>query len=134
MCKTNSINIYLSKRYMYVDEISDKHALFALIKGAPGPIVLKFGAEWCAPCKQIDSYVGNQFRKMPDNVTCGMLDVDDNFELYAFLKTKRVVPSIPTIVMYLPGVATHVPEAVVIGTSISEIDAFFTTVLQQAAR
>lgn len=119
---------------MYVDEISDKHALFALIKGAPGPIVLKFGAEWCAPCKQIDPYVSEWFRKMPDNVTCGMLDVDDNFELYAFLKTKRVVPSIPTIVMYLPGVATHVPEEVVIGTTISDIDALFTTVLRKIGR
>ena len=57
----------------------------------PGVLIIKFGATWCGPCKQIDPLVKECMSKMPSNIQCVVVDIDDSLELYAFLKKKRVV-------------------------------------------
>jgi thioredoxin 1 len=119
---------------MLIDEISGKTALQSIIRGSPGPVVLKFGAEWCGPCKQIEPLVKDWFNRMPDNVTKGVLDVDDNFELYAHLKSKRVIPSIPAMLMYEPGNDTvHAPDIINLGSNKESIDGFFTQVIARSS-
>uniref|UniRef100_A0A6C0AXD2 Thioredoxin domain-containing protein n=1 Tax=viral metagenome TaxID=1070528 RepID=A0A6C0AXD2_9ZZZZ len=60
-------------------------------------IIIKFGAKWCGPCKKIKDLCYQSFQQMPDNVICFDLDVDDNFELFATFKSKKMVKTIPTI-------------------------------------
>lgn len=63
-------------------------------------IVIKFGATWCGPCKKIESTLFDCFLDMPENVICFDLDVDDNFELFGKLKSKKAVNTIPVILYY----------------------------------
>ena len=63
-------------------------------------IVIKFGATWCGPCKKIESTLFDCFLDMPENVICFDLDVDDNFELFGKLKSKKAVNTIPAILYY----------------------------------
>ena len=91
----------------------------------PGYFVMKLGAEWCGPCKRIESLVVNCMSQLPNTVQCSIIDVDESFELYAFLKKNRVVNGIPVILAYKQGNTHFVPDKVVIGADESQILAFF---------
>jgi Thioredoxin. len=70
-----------------INNIKTMTAFNELLHHNPGIIILKFGAEWCGPCKMIESHVYQWFSKIPEgNAVCGLIDVDDNFEIYGFLK------------------------------------------------
>jgi thiol-disulfide isomerase/thioredoxin len=96
-----------------------------LLKINQGIIILKFGAEWCGPCKKIEQQVYAGFNQMPMNVQPIIVDVDDSFELYAFLKSKKMVKSIPTLLCYEKGNVSYVPDDVVVGANVDEINIFF---------
>ena len=34
---------------------------------------------------------------MPENVICADIDIDENFDVYTFLKSKRMVNGIPAV-------------------------------------
>jgi hypothetical protein len=54
-----------------------------------------------------------------------MVDVDDSFELYGALKSKRLVNGIPTILCYNQGNITYAPNKIVVGADENKINAFF---------
>lgn len=92
-----------------------------------GAVILKFGAEWCGPCKQIETLVYSWMGKMSENVLCASLDIDEesNFDLYAFLKSKRMVNGVPVILCYLQGNVTWIPNTVIVGAHPVEINKLF---------
>ena len=63
-------------------------------------IIIKLGATWCKPCQKIKEQCHEWFKKMPDNVYCFDLDVDDNFEIYGTLKSKKMVTTIPALLCF----------------------------------
>ena len=71
-------------------EIKSRNDYMELINSNPGLFIVKFGAEWCAPCKKIENEVMEAFNKMPDNVQCAVVDIDNNFDVYAFLNEENV--------------------------------------------
>jgi|TARA_B100000424_G_scaffold266783_1_gene258494 thiol:disulfide interchange protein len=103
----------------------DRNSFIDLLKENTGLIMLKFGAEWCNPCKQIEDYVEKKFSEMPTDVTCIKIDVDEHLDLYAFLKSKKMVQGIPTILCYEKGNETYIPIDIVSGTDEKELDNFF---------
>ena len=92
-----------------------------------GAIVIKFGAEWCGPCKQIEGLVYGCMSKMPTEILCAVLDIDEEgaFDLYAFLKSKRMVNGVPVLICYKKGNLTWVPDDVVVGANVESIQALF---------
>ena len=50
------------------------------LKVNPGLIIIKFGAEWCGPCKQIENFVHEKFSSLPENVQPVLIDVDDSID------------------------------------------------------
>ena len=100
-------------------------AFLELLKINQGIIIVKFGAEWCGPCKKVEQQVYAGFNQMPINVQPIIVDVDESFELYAFLKNKKMVRSIPTLLSYEKGNTSYVPTDVVVGANVDEINAFF---------
>ena len=96
-----------------------------LLENNPGLVIAKFGAEWCGPCKRIEEIVQKCMDQMPNTIQCLVLDVDDSFELYAFLKNKKIVTSIPTIVCYEKGNTSYIPNEVVVGADHNQINIFF---------
>lgn len=96
-----------------------------LLENNPGQIIIKFGADWCKPCKQIEQQVLSWFKKMPDTVQTVLLDVDESFEVYAYMKSRKMVRGIPAILMYVKGNTNYVYDDSVAGSNSSEIDMFF---------
>jgi thioredoxin 1 len=103
-----------------------------LLKNNPGLIIAKFGAEWCGPCKKIEDMVLRCFSQMPDNVQPVIIDVDESFELYAFLKSKKMVKAIPTILCYEKGNLSYVPNDAIVGADVDQVNLFFTRCFNSA--
>ena len=96
----------------------------------PGAFVIKFGAEWCGPCKKIEPLVAECMSKMPDNVQCAIIDVDEAFDVYAFFKNKRIINGIPAIFVYYKGNSNYVPDRVVVGSDPNQVVQFFAQVVK----
>jgi hypothetical protein len=54
------------------------------------------------------------------------VDVDECFDLYAFLKHKKMVNGIPVFLAYAKGI-TNGPIASITGASLPDIETFFAT-------
>jgi thiol-disulfide isomerase/thioredoxin len=102
-----------------VSEIASVEAFFSLLQNNPGLIIIKLGAEWCGPCKTIEPLVYELMSKVPATVKCAALDIDEeaNFDLYAFLKSKKMVNGVPVILFYKMGNKSWVPNDVVVGAN-----------------
>jgi thiol-disulfide isomerase/thioredoxin len=108
-----------------ISEINSRDAFFHLLGNNPGLIILKLGATWCGPCKLIENVVHAFFATSPPQVVCGDIDIDESFDFYAFLKSKKMVNGIPVLLCYKKGNTTFVPDDVVTGADPQALDAFF---------
>jgi len=104
-----------------------KETFADLLKTNQGALIIKFGAEWCGPCKKIDPLVYKWMDKIvkQPNMTCAIIDIDDNFEIYAFLKSKKMVNGVPVILCYKKGNLTWIPDHTIVGADESQINIFF---------
>jgi thioredoxin-like negative regulator of GroEL len=91
----------------------------------PGIIMVKFGATWCKPCKKVDALIKERMLQLPDNFRCFIIDIDEHLDVYAFLKSKRMVNGIPSVLAWKNGNEGTVPDAVVASSNDTEINAFF---------
>ena len=98
----------------------------------PGIVIIKFGAEWCAPCKKIESHVKILMNTMQSNVQCYMVDIDESLEVYSFLKKKKMVNGIPVLLAYYLGNLSYIPDDVIIGADVVKINQFFERSYQKA--
>lgn len=108
-----------------ITEIKSRDNFLNRIKTNPGLFIVKFGAEWCAPCKQIEQEVLQKFNSMPDNVQCAIIDIDENFDVYAFLKTKKLVSGIPAILCYHKDNDSYIPDESCCGSDKNNLSLFF---------
>ena len=110
----------------------NREVFFELLKMNPGVFVFKFGAEWCKPCKAIKKYIDNVSLVIPTNNTMYIysVDVDECFDLYAYLKQKKMVSGIPALLAYKKGNSYFVPDASISGTNESDLNNFFNTCLK----
>ena len=115
-----------------ITKINGRKHFQELLESNPGVFIIKFGATWCGPCKIIENEVIEYFNRMPDNVQCAMVDIDDNIDVYGFLKTKKMVKGIPSILAYYKGNTHYAPDEFISGTSRVELDTFFRTCLEHA--
>lgn len=96
-----------------------------LLKVNPGLIIVKVGATWCGPCHKIAPVVEAFFATSPPEVLCADIDVDENIDLYAFFKSRKMVNGIPAILCWKKGNLTPVPDDGVVGSRPTDLDAFF---------
>lgn len=113
-------------------EIPNKVAFQETLERNPGLIIIKFGAEWCGPCKKIEAHVKILMSKMPDNTQCYIIDVDESLEVYSFLKNKKMVNGIPAILAYYAGNVSYIPDDSVIGADVVKVNEFFERSYKQA--
>ena len=106
-------------------EIKNMQHFSEILQNNPGFVIIKFGAEWCGPCKKIEGLVHERFDKLPDNIQPILIDVDESFELYAYLKNKKMLNGIPAILAYEKGNLSYIPSDRVIGANVEEINLFF---------
>jgi thioredoxin 1 len=96
-----------------------------LFNNKKGGIIIKFGAEWCGPCKKIEPLVHNLMEEMPDTITCVTIDIDNNFELYALFKSKRLINGVPAIFGFRKENVSGIPDDVVVGADENQIRILF---------
>ncbi len=108
-----------------ISEIVNREAFFHLLGHNPGLIILKLGASWCGPCHKIEHIVNAFFASSPENVVCGDIDIDQSFDFYALLKSKKMVNGIPVILCYKKGNNTFIPDDTITGADPVALDAFF---------
>ena len=115
-----------------LEDVPTKEDFGKLLMENPGLLILKFGATWCGPCKKIEPLVHDWLEKLPDNVQFCIIDIDDCFELYAFLQKKKMINGVPGILCYYRHNLTHIPNDSVVGADANQINAFFDRCLIKA--
>jgi thiol-disulfide isomerase/thioredoxin len=113
----------LNKRI--VSTIGDPRAFLQILENNPGLVIVKFGANWCAPCMRIKPSVDGFFASSPDSVVCCDIDIDKCYELYSYLKNKRMVRGVPSILCYRRGNTQVIPDDSVSGSDLAALDSFF---------
>jgi len=91
-------------------------------------MVIKFGAEWCGPCKAIAPAYQEFVLNCPSNIVCADIDVDENLDLYAALKKQKMVKGIPVFLAFWGGVkrdAWYIPDDSVVGADPATVNEFF---------
>lgn len=95
------------------------------LENNPGWIIVKFGATWCKPCKKVEPFVKSYIQHLPNYVKMFILDIDECLDLYAFMKTKRMVSGIPSMLAWKKGNLDHVPNHLLSSSDVVEVEAFF---------
>jgi thioredoxin 1 len=115
-----------------ITSILSQYDFYNLLQKNPGIIVIKLGATWCGPCKRIEPVLKYYINQMPPNVQMCIIDIDECFELYSLLQRKRIANGVPAIVAYHNGNISIIPDDVVIGADIPQIDLFFNRIYNKA--
>ena len=93
-------------------------------------LVVKFTATWCRPCQTIKQVTSDCFANLPGNVIIAEVDVDNNMDVYMFMKNKRIVSGIPAILIWYPNTSRdisrwYIPDDSISGSSQPDIYALF---------
>ena len=113
------------KEKIIVSYFSSRQDFNKLLEKNPGLVILKLGATWCGPCKKIKPVVDAFYASSPDSVICCDVDVDESFDLYAYLKSKKMVNGVPVMMCYKKGNTSFIPDDSITGADPVELDKFF---------
>jgi len=106
-------------------QFNDRLHFLECLKVNPGIIIIKFGAEWCGPCRVIKDLLETKFSQCGPNIICCDLNVDDNADVYGFFKKNRQLNGIPSILAFFKGNITPFANLSVSGANLKEINVFF---------
>ena len=103
----------------------EKKEFLEMLKLNQSTIVFKFYADWCGPCKKIEPMVNDYFDNCPSPVACYKVDVDESFNLFGMLKTKRILNGIPALLAYNKENSGVMPDDSCLSSNETEVKAFF---------
>lgn len=115
----------MTENKQIITQFENRQAFLDLLAKNPGLVIVKFGASWCGPCKKIEANLHNFFMSSPSNVICADIDVDESFDLYSCLKSKKMVNGIPVVLCYKKGNVSYIPDDSITGADINLLNQFF---------
>lgn len=112
------------QKYIFTEITNRKDLLDNILPHNPGYVIVKFGADWCKPCQKIKNTVDDCFSKMGPKAQCYDINVDECFDVYAFMKSRKMVSSIPSILVWNKGNKEFVPSAFITSSDNDDIEKF----------
>ena len=95
-------------------------------------VIIWFSAPWCAPCRRIKKTCTDRIDEIENikskNIDIYTINVDDHMGLFGWLKTKKMVPGIPSLLAYYGNVKRdvwYIPDDSVSGADIKNVNDFF---------
>jgi thiol-disulfide isomerase/thioredoxin len=91
-------------------------------------LIIKFGADWCGPCKTINPSYQTFIKNSPPNIIFADIDVDENLDLYLALKKQKMVSGIPAFLAFFAREkrdAWFIPDDSVVGADAVAVANFF---------
>ena len=95
-------------------------------------VIIWFSAPWCAPCRRIKKTCTDRIDEIESikskNIDIYTINVDDHMGLFGWLKTKKMVPGIPSLLAYYGNVKRdvwYIPDDSVSGADIKNVNDFF---------
>jgi thiol-disulfide isomerase/thioredoxin len=98
-------------------------------------LLIKFGADWCGPCKKIAPMYYDFIKTNPPNILFADIDVDDNIDLFITLKKNKMVSGIPVFLAYFGNSLRdkwYIPDDSIVGADETAVAAFFARCLKHA--
>ena len=98
-------------------------------------IVVKFGAEWCGPCKKIKPVWNEWISIVSSNIVIVDIDIDESIDLYVQLKAKKMVKGVPTILAFYGDIMRdqwYIPDDSVSGGNEGDVKNFMNRCLIKA--
>jgi thioredoxin-like negative regulator of GroEL len=108
-----------------VTHIENRDIFMDLLTKNPGLIIIKFGANWCKACTQVKNVVHGFFVHSPKEVMCCDINIDECRDVYSFLRSKKMINGIPTMMCYKKGNTSFIPDDSVVGSQPQQLDQFF---------
>ena len=93
-----------------------------------GLFIIKFGADWCGPCKKIAPTYKKFINVSAENILFADIDVDENLDLYMALKKHKMVQGIPVFLAFYGNTDRdkwYIPDDSVIGADEKAVNDFF---------
>ena len=101
-------------------------------------LIIKFGAEWCGPCKRIAPTYHAFIKSQPENIIFADINVDDNIDLYMALKRNKMITGIPVFFAYYGDTNKRekwfIPDDSLIGADEAQVATFFQRCLDKASK
>ena len=111
---------------MVIQEIENRKVLQTIVENATDkPVIIKFGATWCKPCQLIKKDMEALFEQYKDDAYLYDLDIDDSFDVYAYLRSKKQISGVPCVFLYETENTSIYPDKTIHGTNITEIRKLF---------
>ena len=119
---------------IHTDITITREEFMKIIASNNGVLVFKFGAEWCKPCALIKPLLDTMIPQLPTNVTVYILDIDDCFDLYSYLRHLKMVNGVPCMLVYYRTNRSYAPDESYAGTDTSQIVTLFNKVIIESKK
>ena len=97
-------------------------------------IIIKFTADWCMPCKSIANVCKEHVEKLPKSISFYEINIEESLELYMFLKNKKQVSGLPTLLAFNKlldeDVHFYLPKFSSVGGNTNNVNIFFDSCLK----
>jgi thiol-disulfide isomerase/thioredoxin len=101
-------------------------------------LIIKFGAEWCGPCKRIAPTFHAFIKSQPENIIFADIDVDENIDIYMALKRNKMISAVPVFLAYYGDNKKRekwfIPDDSLIGADETQVKQFFQRCLDKASK
>jgi len=116
------------KSHEIITGFPSRNEFFQLLAANHPSMVVKFTASWCGPCKRIDPIVKQFFRQNSASILCCYLDIDNNLDLYSFMKRKKMANGVPTLLYYASNNHEYIPTSSISGSDENQVRQFFNNI------